>query len=166
MPTTRPTYAAASALTITLASLASSSTLLAGRESTIVDNTSNLYDDAILEGKIKTTATTTANTVIEIWIHGEAVSGSTYMGGATGSDANLSPADAGIKRLMKLATVIDNISTGAVTFNFGGISVAQLFGGVMPRKWGVFVVHNTGQNLDSTGSNHVVEYVGVHYTAS
>lgn len=165
MTTTKIAYAAAAALTHTLASLATSSTLLAGRESTAVDNSSNLYDDAILEGKIKT-GTTTANTVIEIWVYGEGVSASNYMGQATGSDAALTLTDNGFKRLMKLACVIDVIGTAAATYIFGGISIAQLFGGVMPRKWGVFVTHNTGNNLDSTGGNHVVEYIGVTYTSA
>ena len=55
MSTTRkPSYAASSNLTITLASLATSSTLVVGRVSTQVDNSSNLYLDYLLSAKIST----------------------------------------------------------------------------------------------------------------
>ena len=40
------------ALTITLASLATSSTLVAGRESTAVDNSSNVDEDHLVSGQI------------------------------------------------------------------------------------------------------------------
>lgn len=169
MTTTNVKYAAAAALTVTLASLASSATLLVGRGSTAVDNSTNLYDDAILEGQIKTGATS-ANTNIEIWCYSESVdSGPTYMGaggssGLSGTDAAVTFGDAGQKRLLRLALVIDVVGTSAVVYNFGGISVAQLFGGVMPKKWGVFVTHSTGVALDATAGNHVVEYLGVTYT--
>jgi len=163
MTTTKIAYAAATALTLTLASLASDTNLLAGRESTVVDNSSNLYTDVVLQGKIKT-GTTTAATVIEIWVYAIANDATTYVAGATGSDANLSIANSGVKRLMKLAAQIDVTDTTARTYYFGGISIAQLFGGRMPKKFGTFVVHNTGANLDATGGNHSIEYVGITYT--
>jgi hypothetical protein len=41
-------------------------------------------------------------------------------------------------------------------------SVASLFGGACPRKFVVFVTHNTGAALNATGGNHVVYTTGVH----
>src|SRR5262245_54425580 len=62
------TYPSSSALTITLTSLATSSTLVAGRESTEVDNSSNKYLDAGISGRVTVGTTPTAATRIEIWI--------------------------------------------------------------------------------------------------
>jgi len=163
MSTINPNYATAAAITITLTSLATDSNLLAGRESTVIPNGTNKYDDAILRGKIKT-GTTTANTSIEIWIYSNAIEGVSYSAGATGSDAALSLANVGVKRLMKRALVIDVSDTTSRTYYFGGLSIAAIFGGIMPKDWGVFIVHNTGAALDATGSNHAIEYQGITYT--
>ena len=37
-------------------------------------------------------------------------------------------------------------------------SARQAFGGSLPKSYSVFVAHNTGVNLNSTGSNHTYRY--------
>lgn len=147
-------------VTIGVASLASDTNLLAGREATALDNTSNLYDDVIIGGKIKT-GTTTANTQIEIWAIGS-YDGTTYAAGATGSDANLTVVSQQ-KNVLRLLQVILVPDTTARTYNWGGISVAQAFGGIIPKKWSVFIVHNTGAALDATAGNHETKITGLWY---
>jgi hypothetical protein len=146
--------------TITLASLASDTNLVAGREGTSIDN--NATDDAIdsmVGGKVTTGTTPTASKQIEIWLAGS-YDGTSYSGAATGSDANLTPSE---KTLLKLLTIIPTVNTSDKTYTWGPFSVAQAFGGTMPRKWSVFVVHNTGANLNATGGNHEVKHTPVKY---
>jgi hypothetical protein len=146
--------------TITLASLASDANLVAGREGTSIDN--NATDDAIdsvVGGKVTTGTTPTASKQIEIWLAGS-YDGTSYSGAATGSDANLTPSE---KTLLKLLTIIPTVNTSDKTYTWGPFSVAQAFGGTMPRKWSVFVVHNTGANLNATGGNHEVKHTPVKY---
>lgn len=146
--------------TCTLASLASDTNLVAGREGTAIDN--NATDDAIdavLGGKITTGTSPTASRQIEVWVYGSH-DGTLYSGNATGTDANLTPS---AKGLMRLAQVIPTDATSNKTYNFCVGSVAALFGGVMPRKWGVYIVHNTGVALHATGTNHEIKHTPVKY---
>jgi hypothetical protein len=53
-------YPAASDLTITLASLGSDTNLLTGRESATIDNSTNLYLDYLISGKITAGTSPTA----------------------------------------------------------------------------------------------------------
>ena len=57
------------AITMDLANLASSSTFVAGRESSQIDNTSNLYEDAAIQGNISVGTTPTAGTNIIVWAY-------------------------------------------------------------------------------------------------
>ena len=80
-------YAASSALTITLASLASDTAILVGRESTAWDNSSNKYLDLLLGGKITTGTSPTAARAIEVWAYAQVEDTPTYPDGITGSDS-------------------------------------------------------------------------------
>src|SRR5437870_5532261 len=79
------------ALTLTLASLASDTNLLAGRASTAIDNTTNVDLDHLLSGAIRTGTTPTVSTTIEVWVYSylSIASGTpAYADGITGTDAN------------------------------------------------------------------------------
>lgn len=160
MATSAILYGTPTAMTITLASLASSAT--AGRESTAVDNSSTLAIDYLVGGKITSGTTPTANNVIEVWAYGT-YDGTEYTGAATGSDAGLTPSGKG---LMKLIDIIYVTATSNVAYKFGPVSVANLFGGVCPQKWGVFVLNTSAVALNSTGGNHEVYYTSVKYTSA
>lgn len=162
--TATPSYGTSSALTCTLASLASDPNLVAGRESLAVDNTSDLAMDALLGGFITTGTTPTNLKQIEIWVIGS-WDGTTFSAGATGTDANFSPT-ANEKVNMKLATILQTDATSNHQYEFGPFSVAQLFGGLMPKKWSVYVVHNTAVALNSNGANHSIKYTPVKYQSA
>ena len=66
MATATVSYSSNTAITMDLANLASSSTFLAGRESTQIDNTTNKYMDALVSGQISVGTTPTANTQIVV----------------------------------------------------------------------------------------------------
>jgi len=161
MTTATPSYGAAATLTCTSSGLASSSLLTVGRQSTVADNTSDLADDSMVGGKLVTSATTTTNTQIQIWAFGT-YDGTTYSASAGATDAGFTP-DTGAKNLMKLLTIIPNITTTAVTYAWGPFSVAQAFGGTMPSKWGIWIVHNVGTPL-AAGSE--IKYTPVKYASA
>jgi hypothetical protein len=143
--------------------LASDTNLVAGREGTAIDN--NATDqaiDAVLGGFITTGTSPTASKQIEVWVSGS-YDGTSYAGGATGSDANLTPQ---AKSLLKLGQVIPTTSTSNQKYTFCVGSVAALFGGAMPRKWSVFVVHNTGVALNSTAGNHEIKHTPIKYQSA
>jgi hypothetical protein len=161
-------YAASSALTISPASLASSSTLVAGVESDAVDNTgTNLYLDYLLAGNITVGTTPTSGTTIEVHVVGmrdDTTWPDVFDG--TGSAETITSADvkAGICRPAAVLGV--NATTSNVAYYFGPVSVALLFGGVVPRKFVVFVTHNTGVALNATAGNHVIAITPVYATSA
>lgn len=164
MATAALNYAASAAITITLASLASSaSSAGVGRQSAAVDNTSNLYIDALVGGKINT-GTTTASTIIEILAFGS-YDGTSYSGGAGASDAGLTLIPTN-RFLLKALAYIFVPDTTARVYTWGPVSVAQLYGGVLPPKWGVFVLNSSGATLNATSANHEIKYSGVKFTST
>jgi hypothetical protein len=167
MATIKIAYAASATITMSLASIATSSTFVAGAESTVIDNTSNLYVDAIVGGKITVGTTPTANTQIQISVFTPIDSTPTYPDVMDGTDSVETLTSVGVGQgFLKLAAVLN---VDAVTSNIAypfSFSVAQLFGGAMPSRWGLYVAHNTGVNLNATGGNHVLKYEGVTYTVS
>jgi len=141
------------ALTLTLASLATDSSLLAGRASTAVDNSSNLDLDHIVSGVIRTGTSPTVGTSIEIWAYGHrsVASGTpTYPDSITGSDANKTMTSSNVKTAaMVLLAVIYVDNTSNRDYDLKHISIANAFG-YMPPYWGLFVVHNTAAALNAT----------------
>lgn len=168
MTTVNPAYAASATVTIGLAStpLASSTTVV--REGTIVDNTSNKYVDALLSGFISVGTTPTINTPIVVYVYAIIDDTPTYPDVFTGSDGDRTLTSVGVGQgFLKVAAIINvDSTTTARKYPFGPISVAQLFGGVMPSKWGVAVNNQSGVALNSTAGNHEVKYIGVTYTVT
>ena len=163
MTTASMLYGSKVTMTMTLASLASDTNLVAGRESTAVDNKdTDDAIDALVGGTVTTGTSPTASRQIEVWAYGS-YDDTNFSGGATGSDANLTP---GEKTLMKLLTVIPTVSTSDKAYKWGPFSVAQAFGGILPVQWGIFIVHNTGVALNATGGNHEVEYFPVKFESA
>jgi len=151
-------YANSAALTITLNSLATSSTV--GRQATVVDNSSNLYDDALITVIISTSASAMGNTK-SVYVF---VSGSEDGTNYDQDDGVMGASDAaytvGTPTNLKLAKVIA-CPTSSKVYN-GVFSLAAMFGGVMPRKWTIVVVNDTNQSL--LGSGNSASYSGITYT--
>lgn len=163
----KPAYAASSNLTITLASLATSSTFLAGQESTAVNNTSNLYRDYRLSGKVTVGTTPTINTEIRIYVVG-IMDDSTWPDVFDGTDSAETITSAGVgSGFLKLAAVCQvDATTSNRTYFFDAGSVAQLFNYTLPKQFVVFVAHNTGVNLNSTAGNHQVTVTPEYQTVA
>lgn len=154
------------ALTLSLGSLSSDTNKLAGRESTAVDNTTNLDVDHLVSGKIRAGSSPTAGQVIEVWAYASMKTASgtpTYPDVLTGSDSARTLTSANVKQpmLRLIASMVVDSTTGR-DYYFAPVSIAALFGQV-PKFWGVFVTQSTGVALDSTAGNHVIEYERVQY---
>lgn len=163
MATSNVKYIASSNLTITLASLASSSTLIAGRVATQTDNSTNLYDDYLLSGFFKTGTSPTAGT-IEVWVIPE-VDDTTLPDSLSATDAAYTATSRDILTAeAALAWSVATDTTTGRTYYMRKTSVAALFGGVCPRKFSVFVTHSTVAALDSTGASHELAVEGIQET--
>lgn len=157
-------YGTASDATITLASLASDTNLLAGRESSEVVNTSTLALDYLVSGKITAGTSPTASRSIEVWAVGS-WDGTTWPDVFDGTDSAETITSADIKAsVCRLIAAMATANTSDRTYHFGPTSIAAAFGGVVPPKFVLFVVHNTGVNLNSTSGNHQIRLQPVYET--
>lgn len=149
-----------------LANLGTSATFVAGRESSQIDNTSNKFVDALVSGTVSVGTTPTANTVIGIYVYGADTSlATTAIDVLDGTDSAETLTNAGILAALKIgATIAVPANTSDVQYFVLPFSVAALFGGVMPKFWGLFVSHNTAVNLRNNAVNtNSFEYVGIKY---
>lgn len=156
MADVKANYPSASDVTITLASLASDTNLLTGRESTAVDNSSNLYLDYLVSGKITTGTSPTTARSIQVWAVGS-WDGTNWPDVFDGTDSAETITSANHKNsVCRFLAEMATDATSDRTYHFGPVSVASAFGGVLPPKFVVFVTHNTAVNLNSTSGNHQI----------
>ena len=149
-------YATAVDATITLASLASDTNLLAGQESTAIDNSSNLYLDYLVSGKITTGTTPTTARSIQVWAVGS-WDGTTYPDVFDGTDSAETITSANHKNsICRFVAEMATDATSDRTYHFGPVSIASVFGGVVPVKFVLFVTHNTAVALNATAGNHQI----------
>lgn len=152
--------------TITLASLASDTNLLTGRESTAIDNTSTLALDYLVSGKITVGTTPTTARQIEVWVVGR-WDATNWPDVFDGTDSAETIASAEIKTtITRLVASIPTVATSDRTYPFGPVSIASLFGGIVPQAFVFFVTHNTAVNLNSTGSNHQIRVQPITQTVT
>lgn len=140
----------ANSMTITLASLANSSAGV-GRQSTLIDNTTNLYRGAKVHCKITVGTSPTANTLLYVYL---IQSDGTIRDDAAGaSDAGLT-----IKNAPLLGTILVPATTSDTAY-YGIFDTANIVS-QLGREWGIAVVNNSGVTLNATAGNHSVSYVG------
>jgi hypothetical protein len=158
-------YGASAAIAITLASLASDTSLLIGRQSDIVNNTVNKYLDYIVAGKITTGTTPTTARYLDVWLFGQVEDTPIYPDTLAGVDAarTLTSAEIKFNALANLASILVS-ATSNITYWIRPTSVASLFGGVVPKRWGVWVAHSSVAALHATGSNHAFWQTPVYAT--
>ena len=168
MATVNIGYAASATLTNAIASLATSSTFVAGYESDVFDNTSTKYVDVLLSGQVTVGTTPTINTAILIYVMGLRDDAPAYPDVFDGTTSTETLTSVGVGAgFLRLAAVMSvDATTSDRTYHFGPVSVAQLFGGIMPYKFIVYTTHNTGVNLNSTAGNHVFKTTGITYTVA
>lgn len=143
-------------ITITLASLGSA----AARQSTVVSNTTNLYEDALLFIKITPAAAgVSATGYVNVYAYGSADGGTNYPEGVTGTDGAYTVL--GSSNLILLAQI--NVVANSTARSVGPISFCRSYGiDRLPAQWGIVVVNNTGAAFNATAGNFTVVYQGVN----
>jgi len=135
--------ASAAAITITLNALADDG----ARASTAIDNTANLFLDVLVQLLIDVNGVPAGDENVLVYAYGSADNGTTYSGGATGADAAYGGVAGQLITNAKLLGVVA-VDADAEVFESDVFSIASAFGGVVPAKWGIIVVNQTGQALD------------------
>jgi hypothetical protein len=147
-------------ITISLAGLVSGT----WRQSTSIDNTTNLYMDALVGGKVTTGTSPTANKTILFYCYATIDGGTLFTAGCSGTDGSYTQGEE--DQLFFLGSVITD-ATSDHQYEYGPFSVRQAFGGLyLPDEWGVVVTHDTAVNLNSTAGNHDMNYQGVFANAA
>jgi hypothetical protein len=152
-------YGSKKTLTCAVASLASDTNLLAGVESSVIDNTTDGYTDIIASGKLTTGTSPTASRQIEVWAIGWDGANWPDVFDGTSSGETITSSDIKNAICKPVATMSTN-NTSDRTYYFSGVSLRGAFGGCLPSKIVLFPVHNTGVNLNGTAANHELSYVG------
>lgn len=159
-------FGTATAFTITNANLATSAT--AGWQSNAIDNSSNLYDDALVLADLAAVNTAPANSkAIFLYAFGLI---------DTGGSVYTSPGDASPGGTEATLTFPDvtTLAVGAPLLGVipypvqnkvlrgGPFSVARCFGGVLPPKWAIGMINHSGMTLSVTS----IKYIEVKYTVA
>jgi hypothetical protein len=160
-------YGASTAFTVTnLQGLASDTNHLGCWESNAVDNTSNLYTDYLIAGKIQVESSGLAAGEIRVYIVA-VMEDSTWPDVFDGTESTETMTDTEIRDgYAKLGAVLVTDTGASDVYYFGPFSVASLFGGVCPSKFVVVITQSTGQPTETTGSPNAVYYKGIYYTVA
>ena len=148
--TVQDSFSGLGTFTITIGTLASSGSV--GRQSQIVDNTSNLWPAALIA--VKTTAgTVTAAGAINIYLYRSDNGGGPIQDDLTGT------ADAA-------ATVNNSPLLGVIPINIGTNNQYQAifdttFLGHLGPKFGIIVQHALGNPLNATSGSHSITYQSI-----
>lgn len=164
MSTTKLLYASETSLTCGMDALASGTT--SARASTAVDNSSNLYVDALVQFQFQTTSGSLgSNPAIYIYAYGLSRGGSNYSDNVTGSDANFTLPNPLNLRLV--AAVAYNVASNT-TLYAGPFSVALALGGLLPSKWGLVINNITGLAFSGSANqqvNNIASYTGINFSS-
>lgn len=159
-------YGAATAITITLTSLATSSTWIAGRGSVAIDNSTARNIDSEITARIVVGATPTVDTEIRVYgVQALNPDTPTWPDTITGTDANISltsayTRDGAIKPLLGATAVA---ATANATYPIACLSTAQAWG-KEPKRWCLFVTHSTVVALNATQTAPVLTYTSSYLT--
>jgi hypothetical protein len=154
-------YGSKTTITAAVASLASDTNLLAGIESSIIDNGTDGFSDILISGKVTTGTSPTASRQIEVWA--VAWDGANWPDVFDGTTSAETITSSDIKNsICKAVAILSTNATSDRVYHFTGASLRQAFGGELPSKVVLFVVHNTGVALNATAGNHEFSYIGVY----
>src|SRR4029077_2415811 len=122
-----PLYGTNTAITITLTSLANSTSLSTGyRQSAFVDNATNRFADVFIYGHVKNNATPTANNIYSMYFYFSNDGGATYCNNASGADAAYTQPDSDANMITPVTSVVT--ATLNLVSYFRGISFCQAAG--------------------------------------
>jgi len=153
-----------------LSSLAASTTFTIGRNSTQVDNSATNYVDAIvtIKGIVGGVTSPTIGQYMALWAVGQNTSFVTNpIGGAGAIDGVDSAANLGqtstLNSLRLVAAPAVSAATASLAYYMQPFSVAQLFGGILPKFWGLYFAHNLTGGL-AAGNSGLFSFNGITYS--
>lgn len=159
-------YAADGQFTITLASLATSSTFLSGQEATSVSNGANKYLDYEITGKITTGIWPTVNKEIRLYGVKPINDTPTWPDAFDGTDSAETITNSYILDKLVLLWSGSNSAASNVTYPIvSALTLAQAWG-LVPDNFTIFVAHSTAVNLSGTPDNHEISYRGIYLTST
>lgn len=166
--TTSPTHGAVTAfstLNSGLASLATSTNLVAGYVSEVITVTTPVMD-IIVQGAVKVGTTPTSGTAIAVYVIPEMNdSGGTFPSTVTtGGATTFSTVDDRANACYYASNAIVSSATSNVVYPIKPFSVASICMGWVPRRFCLFVAHNSAVNLNASGHN--LEYYTVNLTTA
>lgn len=147
----KDTFSSVSAFTLTLASLANS-VVGVGRQSTLIDNTSNKYSSALISLNIKVGTTPTANSLIYVYLIRSNNDGTQI------ADDNAGASDAGITIVNAplLGTIL--VPDATSNANYRKLFDTKFLGSLGP-EWGIAIVNSSGVALNA--SEGAYSWIGV-----
>lgn len=160
MANIKQAFGTATAFTKTNANLASSAT--AGWKSNAIDNSSNLYLDALVSIELAAVNTAPSNSKAIFLYAYSLIEGTAYAsagdGTIDGTEGTLTFPD-----FTTLAVVLPLL--GIVPYpvqnkaiNSPAFSVAACFGGILPVKWGIAMLNHAGMTLNVTNIYYIEQY--------
>lgn len=163
MSNIKAAYASTVTMTVTnLHSLANSAT--AGWQSAVVDNTSDLYLDALVTVVCDFANTAPANNrQVYVFAYGGIESG-VYSNPASGTQGTITLVDVSTTpQNLRLIGTLPYTTTDEVAES-SPLSVAAAFGGVLPPYWGLAIINYSGAALAASGNT--VKYRPVYSTVA
>lgn len=153
MTTASPLFGTNTALTVTgLTTLASDTNLLAGWQSGVISGAT--LDKTDLHFGFRFVGNTSAPTTgkqIEIYVGAvmDGAGGTLVAGGLTNAGPGTITLTAVRKQQLELVRILPTDATTSGVYALAGQNIATLFGGVAPREFVFFVVHNMGLALSA-----------------
>lgn len=156
-------FGTATAFTITNANLTNSAT--AGWKSNAIDNSTNLYMDALIQFDFAAVNTAPANAkgifcyAFGLVDTGGSIYTATGDGTYDGSEGTLTYPDYSSLQVVAplLGFIPYPVQNKILRATFG---VARCFGGILPPKWGIGMVNHSGMTLSVTS----IKYIELKYT--
>jgi len=145
--------------------IASSATWVAGWTSGSVDNTSTLALDYLVAGQFQVESAGLSAGVINVFAY--AVLNDTptwpdlFSAGTEGTEGTATLHDTEIRDTLRLVASIATDTTASRFYSFQGVSIASLFGGIVPTYWALFVAQSTGAALETTGDPNQIYYMPI-----
>lgn len=146
-------FGSSTALTISLGSLASSTSGV-GRQSTLVDNSTTQTQMVRVFYKVETGTSPTANTTILFYL----LQGDNPASSNIRTD-NAGASDAALTVVTASCVGVCQVSSSSNTTYYGSFLIRN-----PGPEWGIAVVNSTGVALNATGGNHVLRYVAEDVT--
>lgn len=165
MATTTINYSSNTAITLDLSSLAASSTFVAGRESTEIDNTTNKYMDCFVNvlGITGSASAATVGQQIVVYLWGADTSlATTPIDTLDGVDSAETITLPTLQSLKFAASAYTTVTTASQVYYIQPFSVASKFGGIMPKYWGLYVATSLTGGLAASMSGKF-SYNGIKY---